>query len=148
MTPTDMTSTRTNTVTAPAFPPGRYGRRRAQRRTPRWVLPSLVTAVVALGLLLSFVMYDTFADDKITSRVTSYRITSDTEVSLTFEVTTNDGEAALCIVRARSRDGREVGRAEVPVPAAREGQATVAVTYSLATSKRAVAPEVYGCGPA
>jgi len=147
MTPTDTTSTGTNAVTAPAFPPARYGRRRAQRRTPRWVLPSLVTGVVIAGLLLSFAMYDVYAGDRIKSQVTSFRIVSDSEVSISFEVTKDPGEDVTCIVRARSRDGREVGRAEVPIPDNAGGRDTVPVTYTLATSKLAVAPEVYGCGP-
>jgi uncharacterized protein (DUF58 family) len=111
------------------------------------VLPSLVAAVVVAGLLLSVAMYNIFSGDAITSRVTSYRISSDSEVSISFEVTKQSDEQAVCIVRARSRDGREVGRAEVAIPAGNNGQDTVAVTYKLATSKRAVAPEVYGCAP-
>jgi hypothetical protein len=111
------------------------------------VLPSLVAAVVIAGLLLSVAMYNIYSGDAINSRVTSFRISSDSEVSISFEVTKQSGEEAICIVRARSRDGREVGRAEVAIPVSKNGKDTVAVTYKLATSKRAVAPEVYGCAP-
>ncbi len=131
-------------MTAPSFPAGRYGRRREPRDTPRWVVPVLVVGVVAVGLLLSWQLYQNYAADRITSQVTRYRIVSDSQVTISFDVVKDGDEAATCIVRARSRDGREVGRAEVTVPAGKR----VAVTYTLATSARAVAPEVYGCGPA
>jgi Domain of unknown function (DUF4307) len=142
------TTDRTNTVTAPTFPPGRYGRRRSPRKAPRWVLPLLVVGVVAVGLGLSWQMYRNYAADRITSQVTAFSIVSDSAVKLSFQVVKDPGQRATCIVRARSRDGREVGRAEVPVPAGASGEKTVLVTYTLATSKRAVAPEVYGCAPA
>jgi len=148
MTPTETTLTGTNTVTAPAFPPGRYGHRRSPRRAPRWLLPVLVTGVVAVGLLLSWTMYRNYAADRITSEVTAYRIVSDSQVTISFNVVKDGGKPATCIVRARSRDGREVGRAEVPIPAGARDQKSVAVTYTLATSRRAIAPEVYGCAPA
>lgn len=134
-------------MAAPTFPPGRYGRRRAPRRAPRWVLPLLVAGVVAIGALLSWQLYRNYAGDAITSRVTAYTIVSDSEVRITFEVIKDGGEPATCIVRARSRDGEEVGRAEVPVPAGEQGRRSTVLTYTLATSKRAVAPEVYGCAP-
>jgi hypothetical protein len=134
-------------VTAPTFPPGRYGRRRSPRRAPRWVLPLLVAGVVTAGLGLSWQMYRNYAADRITSQVTAFSIISDSAVKLSFEVVKDPGQRATCIVRARSRDGREVGRAEVSVPAGASGEKTVLVTYTLATSKRAVAPEVYGCAP-
>jgi hypothetical protein len=111
------------------------------------VLPALVTGVVAVGLLLSWQLYRTYAADRITSQVTRYSIVSDSMVTISFEVRKGGGEPATCIVRARSRDGQEVGRAEVEVPAGAKDQRSVAVTYTLATSKRAVAPEVYGCAP-
>lgn len=136
-----------NAVTAPAFPPGRYGRRREPRRTPRWVLPLLVAGVVAIGLVLSWQLYRNYAADRINARVTAFRIVSDSEVLISFEVFKDGGEPATCIVRARSRDGEEVGRAEVPVPAGERGDNSVIVRYTLATSARAVAPEVYGCAP-
>ena len=36
-------------MTAPTFPPGRYGRRRSPRSAPRWVVPVLAVGVVAIG---------------------------------------------------------------------------------------------------
>jgi hypothetical protein len=103
---------------------------------------------VAIGLLLSLQLYRNYAADRITTQVVRFSIVSESQVTITFNVVKDGGQAATCIVRARSRDGREVGRAEVPVPAGAKGQKSVAVTYTLATSKRAVAPEVYGCAPA
>lgn len=134
-------------MTAPTFPEGRYGRRRAERRTPRWVLPLLITLVVAAGLLVSWSLYRNYVGDTIQSQVTRFQVRSDAEITITFQVVKDGGEPATCIVRARSEDGQEVGRAEVGVPAGRPGQDSAVVTYTLATSGRAVTGEVYGCAP-
>jgi hypothetical protein len=66
-------------------------------------------------------------------------------VVITFEVTRPAGRAVSCVVRARSRDGAEVGRAVVPVPAS-GGNGSVVVTHALPTRARPVTGEVEGCG--
>jgi hypothetical protein len=134
-------------VTTPAFPPGRYGRRRAVRRTPRWLIPLLASAVVGAGLFVAWSMYRTYTADSIQSRVTRFDSVTDSSIRVTFEVIKDGGEPATCVVRARSRDGREVGRAEVPVPAGERGGHAVTVTYTLATSQRPVTGEVQRCAP-
>lgn len=129
------------------WPAGRYGRRRTPRRAPRWLVPLLVVGVVLAGLAVSWRMYDTYQGDKIQSQVTKFRQVSASQIAIEFQVVTSAGEAATCILRARSEDGQEVGRAEVPVPASESGNRSVVVTYTLATSERAVTGEVYGCAP-
>jgi hypothetical protein len=114
------------------------------------VLPLLVAGVVVAGLLLAWSLYRTYAGDGIHGQVTAFRIASDSQVIITFEVVGAGAEPAKCTVRARSRDGREVGRAEVPVPtgaepAGRKGRDPVVVTYPLATTGRAVTGELVGC---
>ena len=131
-------------MTTPAFPPGRYGRRRSARRAPRWVLPVLVAAVVVAGVAVAFGMYRTYVSGQIQSEVTAFSIRSDHEVTVTFSVIKDAGEAVTCIVRARSKDGQEVGRAEVGVP---KQPRSASVTYALPTSKRAFTGEVYSCSP-
>jgi hypothetical protein len=111
------------------------------------VLPLLITLVVAVGLLVSWSLYRNYVGDTIQSQVTKFQVRSDAEITITFQVVKDGGEPATCIVRARSEDGQEVGRAEVGVPAGRPGQDSAVVTYTLATSGRAVTGEVYGCAP-
>jgi hypothetical protein len=63
-----------------------------------------------------------------------------------FTVHRPDGVPATCTVRARARDGVEVGRAVVKVPAGTEERARM--RYTLETSRRPFTGEVLGCGPA
>jgi hypothetical protein len=133
-----------NAVTPPVFPPGRYGRRRRTGKAPRWVLPLLVAAVLAAGLLVTLQLYRTRVADQVHAGVTTFSVRSDRAVRVSFEVSKESGEKVVCIVRARGKDGSEVGRAEVPVPI-EHGDDSVEVTYTLTTRKRAVTGEVQGC---
>jgi len=72
--------------------------------------------------------------------VVSYTGITDDQVVIKFRVRLPDGEGAVCGVRARSRDGAVVGRAEVPVEAGR-----TEVTYRLATTARPFVGEVTRC---
>ena len=127
-------------MTRPAFPPGRYGRRREPHRAGRWVVPLLATAVVAATLMLAV-----FAYQRQTSQVqTTVRkfVVGTRDVRVTFEVHKPRQVAATCVVRARDIDGREVGRALVKVPA---GRRNVTLTYVLRTSGPPVTGEVSRC---
>jgi hypothetical protein len=130
----------------PVFPPGRYGRRRdpaAQRR--RRVVAYLLGTVVALagvGIAIKLYQQYTVAPYQV-SDLTVTNLT-DTSVTVHFQVSRPDGQAAVCTVKGHTRDGVEVGSAEVGVPAGGTGE----VTYTLKTSQRAMTGEVPGCGPA
>ena len=123
------------------FPPGRYGHRRAARRPNRLLFAMLVALVVAGGLAITFRLYDTYGDNKVHARVVAFTVVSDTGVRVQFELSKKSGSATTCVVRARSRDGAEVGRALVRVPA--DSPATV--VYTLTTSRKAVTGEVLRC---
>jgi len=69
-------------------------------------------------------------------------------VTVIFDVTKPAGRPAVCTVVARTREGREVGRAQVPVPAGDAAQTVSRVTYTLSTTARPMTGEVPGCGPA
>ncbi|GLZ76430.1 membrane protein [Actinorhabdospora filicis] len=138
-----MSETRTTPV---RFPRGRYGRRREGRRGMSRPLVVIAAVVAVLGgLAISVKLYQQYGDTDYAGQIISYE-THDASVDITFSVTKPDGESALCQVRARSRDGAEVGRAEVSVPS--DGE-TVTMTYTLSTSgDRPVTGEVQRCYPA
>jgi len=129
------------------FPPGRYGRRRDPHRR-RWLAWVLAIVVAAAGLGVAVKLYSQYADAPYQVRIVRVTDLSDDRVTVTFEVRLPAGASAKCTVLAHTRDGEEVGRAEVTVPPAVPGQRTAVVTYTLATSKRPVTGEVPGCGPA
>ena len=75
-----------------------------------------------------------------------YDITAE-QVVVEFTVVVPEGETAVCAVRARARDGSEVGREEVRVePAA--GVTRPHVVHTLATTDEPVTGEVQRCWPA
>ncbi len=131
-------------MTTPTFPPGRYGRRREPRRTPRWVVAVLAGAVVLAGLAVAVGLYRQYGGAPVQGQVTRFTIVSDTEIRVSFRVRKPAGEAATCVVRARSADGAQVGLARVPVAA---GPDSVELTHALPTTRRAVTGEVPRCVP-
>lgn len=131
--------------TTASWPAGRYGRRREPPRHRRLVLALLVTLTVLAGLAVAWRLYDGLARAPVRGEVRTFSIVDDDTVRITFEAVRDPGLDAVCVLRARSRDGAEVGRAEVALPTG--GDERVTVTYTLATRARAVTGEVYGCGP-
>lgn len=126
------------------FPPGRYGRRRAPRRRHPWVVALLLVAVVAVGAVLAIRLYRQYGDPTYDAQVIGYRGITDTEIVVEFRVNVPAGGAATCVLRARSRDGAEVGKAEVRVSAA-PGETRPVTTHRLPTSARPVIGEVLRC---
>ena len=138
-----MSETRTTPV---RFPHGRYGRRRDGRKVSRPVVAIVAALVVAGGVAIAVKLYQQYGDPAYTASTVSYEL-GDTSSDITFQVTKPGGTPALCQVRARSRDGAEVGRAEVAIPPGEQGGSDVTVTYTLPTSARAVVVEVQRCYP-
>ncbi|MGH3662025.1 MAG: DUF4307 domain-containing protein [Micromonosporaceae bacterium] len=129
----------------PEFPPGRYGRRRSPRPRRRWASISLTVAAVLFGLAITAQLYQQYGNPEHSSQVLSFTL-AERHVKIRFEVRKPGGEPATCVVRARAKDGAEVGRAEVDIPAGRPDDTSVTVTYTLATSRKPVTGEVAGCG--
>ncbi|HEY9391080.1 MAG TPA: DUF4307 domain-containing protein [Mycobacteriales bacterium] len=128
-------------MTGPVRSADRYGRR-AGRPGPTWRLAVLVVVVLAAGLGVAVTAYHNLGGPGVSATVTAFTTTSE-YVDITFVVHRDEpGNPAICLVRARSDDGAEVGRAEVAV-ATEERQTTL--TYRLATSDRPVTGEVLGC---
>lgn len=134
-----MTATTRPTDQPADRPADRYGARRA----PRWLPVLLLVLVVIAGAGLAVLAYRNFGSPPIEGRQTAFRVLDDASVRITFQVVRRQPErAAVCIVRARSRDGDETGRKEVLVPA---GAASVVIDTVLRTSRRPVTGEVFGC---
>lgn len=129
---------------APVFPPGRYGRRRAARARRPWVLALLIAAMLAASSLVMIRLYRLYGDPNYDAEVITYTDITDSQVVVDFRVTVPAGSSAICLLRARSRDGAEVGRAEVRIDAA-PGQKHPLTSYRLPTSGRALIGEVVRC---
>jgi hypothetical protein len=132
----------TTTPSGPVFPPGRYGRRREPRRHRRGLAALALVAVLAATAALSVALFLRYGDPAYQARVVGYTELSEREMEIRFRVRLPAGEGAVCAVRARGRDGAEVGRAEVPVPAG-----ATEVTYRLVTTGRPFVGEVSRCRP-
>lgn len=140
--------TRVPAAPGPTFPPGRYGRRRdpARQARRRWVTWLLASVVAIAGVAIAVKLYRQYSQAPYQVRIITVTNLSDSGVTVTFEVTKPAGRAATCTVQAHTRDGVEVGKAEVDVPA--QAPQTSRVTYTLATTARPMTGEVPGCGPA
>ncbi|MGH3546293.1 MAG: DUF4307 domain-containing protein [Mycobacteriales bacterium] len=125
------------------FPTGRYGRRRAPHRNRRMLVVAAAVAVLIASAAVTWKLYSTYSGDVIDVRVTAFSVVSEREVRVQFELRKAPDSTVTCILRARSRDGVEVGRADVIVPA---GEATIQ-NYVLATQQKAVTGEVLRCTP-
>lgn len=100
--------------------------------------------VVVVGVIGAFFAYQKFAVHEMDAEVTSYEIVDDSQLDVTLKVTRDDpSREAVCIVRARSRDGSETGRREVLVPSGTEG--TVLITAPVFTSRDPGMGDLYGC---
>lgn len=140
-----MTETHATTGTgAPVFPPGRYGRRREPRRRRPWLVALLLAVVIAIGAVLALRLYRQYGDPTYDAQVVRYTDITDTQVLIEFRVTVPAGGDAICVVRARSRDGAEVGKAEVRVDAA-PGETRPTIAYRLVTTARPINGEVIRC---
>jgi hypothetical protein len=132
------------------FPAGRYGRRRdpVRQRRRRWVSYALAGLVVIAGAGIALKLYQQYTLAPYQVQVLNVTNLTDTQVTVLFEVSKPAGQPALCTVQGHTREGEEVGKAEVPVPAGSPDETTTQVTYTLVTTKRPVTAEVPGCGPA
>ncbi|ASW53697.1 DUF4307 domain-containing protein [Plantactinospora sp. KBS50] len=137
----------TTAPSAPVFPPGRYGRRRAPGgRRQRWLAVAFAVLLVALLGLVATRLYRQYGDPDYRAEVITYTEITDRQVVIDFRVTVPPGGSAVCLLRARSRDGVQVGEAQVPVSAA-PGERHLRVRHRLATTARPLLGEVLRCRP-
>lgn len=109
---------------------------------PGWVPALLAAMVLVAGLGIALVAYRNLGGPGVSGTVTAFSTAAD-HVDITFVVQRDRPHArAVCLARARSRSGVEVGSAEVAVP---PGTDRTRITYRLATTAGAVTGEVTGC---
>lgn len=106
------------------------------------VVLSVVGALVGLVFALAFYA-NRGPDTSAATQARGYVITSDSSVTVEFELAREPGRAATCLIRARGEAGTEVGRRQFPVPAS--ARRSVVVREPLPTSARAATGEVVGC---
>jgi hypothetical protein len=142
--------TETPTTTSlghPIFPPGRYGRRREQKRTSRWLVALAATVALIGSTAIGVRLYSMLGERDYSASVTGFADITDTQVVVTFQVRLPAGASATCVVRARDISGAEAGREVITVRAGADPDRTV-VTHRLVTRTRPITGEVQGCRPA
>ena len=126
-------------------PAARYGRQRLNRRSRRRIAVILSLAIVAAGVALALVAYQRLGTSEIKGELGGYELIDGETVQVTISVTRQDpSRPAVCIIRAKSIDGAEVGRRELLIPPST--QKTVQVEAIVKSTRQAVVGDVYGCG--
>jgi hypothetical protein len=129
-------------VAAGELPEDRYGRRATGGRR-RWTVPAGLVLAVLVGLAVAVIGYRNLGTTPIQGEALSFTLLEGQAVQLRLSVIRDDpSHAAVCIVRARSRDGEETGRKEVYVPPA-DGPTVLSTVVH--TSRPPVTADVYGC---
>ncbi len=135
-----MDETRTTDV---RFPPGRYGRRREGGKPSKLIVGAAASVFLLAGVAVGVSLYNQYGGTDYTGNVVRFD-TAKRHVTVTFDVYKPEGADATCMVRARSKDGAQVGNAEVSIEAE---DPSVRVTYTLPTSARPVTGELLRCYP-
>ena len=126
-------------------PPARYGPQRRSRLRRRWIVVGLTVFILAAGVVVALVGYQRLGRSDVSGTLAGYKLIDDETVQVTITVHREDpSRPAVCIVRARSKDGGETGRREVLVPPST--QESVQVTTIVKTTRPPVLGDVYGCG--
>ena len=118
---------------------GRYGRASRSRRGPL-----IAAAATGIAIAMAWAIWAGLgrSNKDITWQVVSFN-THATSVDVTFRLHRKHNVPVDCVVAARAKDGREVGRATVTVPPSR--RATVTTVYPLQTSAPPVIGEIKSC---
>ena len=118
-------------------PPGRYDE---PRRLPRPLAYALAGLLGVALLAFSYWAWDRASSGRTRVTVLGYEVVDEHAVDVRFEVTKDATATVVCEVRARDRDGAEVGSEDVTV-----GPGKTVVTWRLTTVRRAATGEVTGC---
>lgn len=126
-------------------PRATYPAQRSSVSRRQWFLV-LTGVVVAAGVALAVLGFQKFGSPDVSGEGTGYFITGPNTVDVQFTVSRSDPALPVsCVIRARAKDGSEVGRREVLVEAGTAPR--VGVRATVHTSARPVTGEVFGCGP-
>ena len=105
----------------------------------------LFVVIVVAGVALAFVGYQRLGTAEVKGELGGYKLLGSDTVEITISVTREDpSRPVVCIVRARSVDGAEIGRREVLVPPSTAD--TVVVSTVVKATRQPVVGDVYGCG--
>ncbi|MDJ0392245.1 DUF4307 domain-containing protein [Rhodococcus sp. G-MC3] len=126
------------------LPEGRYPASSSRNGVSRRTRNILLVVVLIVGLGVAYLGYLRFSVKDVEGTALSFDLVNDTTVSIRLSVTrANPEDDAVCIIRARSRDGSETGRRELLVPGGSAKE--VDVTSVVRTSQPPAIGEVYGC---
>jgi len=121
-------------------PEGRYDERRP---LPRRATAALAAVGGVLLLLLVVVAFQRFGPSSVHGQLLGYEVVDDRTVVVRFEVTTDPGTTATCVLLALARDMSEVASEDVRVGPTLEER--VVLTRTLTTTRRAVAAKLVTC---
>jgi len=133
----------------PAEPVPSDAAERLRLRYPKSRLPRPVLGAASGLLALVFLAWviwtaSAHASPAVSGTVSSYHVTSDSEVSMTVTVQRPDpGKPAVCRVIAQAADFQLVGAADLYVPS--RSEEVVNVTVQLKTLRRATSASVKSC---
>jgi len=121
-------------------PSERYGDDRRSWR-PLGIVAVIGLAIVFVGGIVAIGW--NLSNPAITVQLRAYNVVDDRTVEVTYLLRISDtSKGATCVVRARDRQGIEVGRTNSVTPA---GKAEQIIQVQLKTSARAVLGEVLDC---
>ncbi|WP_248499596.1 DUF4307 domain-containing protein [Tomitella gaofuii] len=134
---------RGNATGGPA-PSARYETGRLSPKGRKAVLIVLVIGVVLLGAGAAYSYYSSLGSTDLEGQAIRYEALDDTEMTADISLSRDDpSDPAMCVIRARNREGFEVARREVYFPPT-QFDSTV-VTTKLRTSSLGGVVDVYGC---
>jgi hypothetical protein len=133
-------------ATTPVYPPGRYGRRRDGRR--HLAVPIMFALlIVGLSVLVAVRLYRQYGDPRYDPHIVGWTDVTATQMTVRFTVRVPPGGAAICLLRARSYAGAEVGIRTVTV-AATGDNTVIDASETVPTTARAAVGEALRCRPA
>jgi hypothetical protein len=103
--------------------------------------------VLALSVWLAVRLYDRYGDPDYDPRIVGWTEVTETNMTIDFTVRVPAGGSAVCVLRARSYDGAEVGRRTVTVSAP-AGRTVAEAREPVTTTARASHGDVVRCRPA
>jgi hypothetical protein len=132
---------------AQQVPAGRYGKSNRPRR--RWSTKVIVVVLgAAMAVAAGAVTWLTFRSvthPDVQGTLITFNVVNDSTMSIELTVARDDpSRPAVCIVRARSRDGSETGRRELYIPPSQS--TTVQVVTEVKSSQPPGVGDLYGCG--
>jgi uncharacterized protein (DUF58 family) len=122
-------------------PPDARASAAAARRRRGWAVAGGVVGLVVAVLLGWWTLRN--EGQRITATTIGYQVESDTEVTVSFDVSRPPGLAVTCTVRALDGHFTVVGSADIVVPP--EGERVVHLEKAVRTTSRAVTGVVQDC---